>query len=122
MTMLPSVTSTFLPSSSISTICQFSPGSGLGGRLRDVARDQGLELVAEMLDHGAHRHGRCIAERADGAALDVVGHGVQQVHVGGLALPPVDAVHHAPEPARALAARRALAAGFMHVEVREALE
>src|SRR5215469_3570362 len=110
MTMLPSVTSTFLPSSSISTICVvFFLRSGLGGSLRNVARDQGFELVAEVLDHGAHRHGGCIAQCANGATLDVVGDRVQQIHVGRLAATGMDAVHDAPKPTRAFAAWCALA-------------
>ena len=40
-----------------------------------------LEFGPELLHEGAHRHRGRIAERADGAALDVVGHRVQQVDV-----------------------------------------
>src|ERR1700754_2925491 len=114
MTMLPSVTSTFLPSSSISTICvAFFLRSGLDGRLRDITRDQGLELVAEVLDHGPHRHRGGIAQRANRAPLDVIRDGIQQIHVRNLALAVVDPVHDAPEPAGTLSARGALSAGLV---------
>src|SRR5687768_10113503 len=93
ITMLPSGTLTFLPSSSISTMVGY--GTGL---VFDVVH----ELVAEVLDHGPHRHRGGIAERADRAALDVVGHGVQQVDVVHAAGTVLDAVHHAPEPPGAL--------------------
>src|SRR3954464_13524112 len=115
--MLPSATSTFWPSSVISImLCLASSASGnrdlaVGGR-QVRPRDLRLELVAKVLDHGAHRHGRRVAERADGAALDVVGHGIEQVDVVRLAVTVLDAVHHAPQPARAFAAGRALAAGL----------
>ena len=36
-----------------------------------------FEFVSVVLDHGAHRHGGGIAQGADGASLDVVGHRVQ---------------------------------------------
>jgi hypothetical protein len=80
------------------------------------------ELVPEMLQEALHRPGRRVAERADRVALDLVGDLHQQVEVGQLALPGQDPAQHAREPAGALAARRALAAGFGHVEARDALE
>src|SRR5690242_15524352 len=119
MTMLPSGTATLLPSMSTSIM-------GSDRRRGRVRTDHALlvldvvhELVAEVLDHGAHRHGRRVAERADRAALDVVGDRVEQLDVAHAALPVLDAVDHAPQPAGALAARRALAAALVHVEVRE---
>src|SRR5438067_13925454 len=80
------------------------------------------ELVAEMLDEALHRQRRGVPERADGAAGDVVGDVVEERQVLHAALAVLDAIHHAIEPARALAAGRALAARFLVVEVREALE
>src|SRR6218665_204746 len=49
--------------------------------LRRRLADQGFKLGTEMLDHRAHRHRRRIAQRADGAALDVVGHRVEQFQI-----------------------------------------
>src|SRR5207248_2308183 len=106
---------TFLPSSSISSMSEAC--------CSDVRRhDAGLvfdvvdELVAEVLDHGAHRHGRRVAQCADGAALDVVGHRIQELDVAHLAVTVLDAIDHAPQPARALAAWRALPAAFVLIE------
>ncbi len=73
-----------------------------------------------MLQHALHRHRRGVAERADRAALDVVGHGVEQGQVFHLALAMFDAVDHAPQPAGAFAARRALAAALVLIEVGQA--
>src|SRR5262245_21459478 len=118
--MLPSGTSTLRPSSSISTMsCR--PGS-LGGH-RDHAGlvfDVVGELVAEVLEHALHRHRGGIAERADGATLDVVGHRVEQREVFRATLAVLDAIDHAPQPAGAFAARRALAAALVLVEVGQA--
>src|SRR3954471_10021002 len=91
ISMLPSATDTFLPSISTSTISFLEPDSAaprLRGRalhapLDVIGHDAGLvlymmgELVAVMLDERPHRHGCRIAQRADGAALDVVGDAVQ---------------------------------------------
>src|SRR3954464_6931433 len=108
MTMLPAGTETFLPSSSISIMGVLSDrGRNLAGLVFNVVN----ELAAEVLDHRAHRHRGGIAQRADGAALDVVGHGVQQVDVFHLSMAVLDAIDHAPQPAGAFAARRALPAG-----------
>src|SRR5262245_56491683 len=100
MTMLPSATPTFLPSSSISTMGTSASGSrefgARGGALRTrthhaaLVRDVVGELVTEVFDHAAHRHGGRVAERADGAAHDVLGHRIEQLQVVGPALPMLD--------------------------------
>src|SRR5512143_1398569 len=69
----------------------------------DVVR----ELAAEMLDEALHGHRGRIAERADRAAHDVVGDVRQHVEVLGSPGALLDPVHHPPQPAGALAARRA---------------
>src|SRR3990167_8068619 len=116
MIMLPGGTSTFWPSSSISTIVsRLVSGGGVG-------LDHGRELGPEMLEHGAHRHRRRIAQGANGAAHDVFSHVVQQRQVGSLGFAALNLVHQTPEPARAFATGRALPAGLVHVEVRQALE
>src|SRR3954447_26404097 len=69
-----------------------------------------LELVAEMLDEALDRQRGCVAERTDRAARDVVGDGEQQVEIFLAPFAVLDAIHHAPQPARTLAARRALPA------------
>src|SRR3954469_7142015 len=85
-----------------------------GPRLLDV----GLELVAELLDHRADRHRHRVAEDAQAVADDLLldrGHDVE-VHRGRLAR--LDALEHLVRPVRPLAARRALAAGLVAVELR----
>src|SRR6218665_544678 len=95
--MLPSATSTFLPSSSISImvsgalrlgrlraptgIGRCGIGERAGPRLATLVFDVIDELVAEVLDHRAHRHRSGVAERADRAAEDVAGDRVEQVDV-----------------------------------------
>src|SRR5687768_18424177 len=75
------------------------------------------ELVAEVLDEALHRQRRGVAERADSAPGDVVGDVVKELQVLHAALALLDAMHDAVEPAGALAAGRALAAGLLEVEV-----
>ena len=80
--------------------------------------DVGLELVAELRDHRADRHRHRVAQHAQAVADDVLldgGHDVE-VHRGRLAR--VDALEHLHGPVGALAARRALAAGLVAVELR----
>src|SRR5512142_743652 len=98
-------------------------GGAVAARLHDAALvvDVVLELVAVGLHEGAHGHRRGVSEGADGAPLDVVREVEQQVQVLLAALARLDAVDDAVEPARALAAGRALAARLLEVEVGEAL-
>src|SRR5262252_3653241 len=79
-----------------------------------------LELAAEVLDETLDRQRRGVAERTDRAPLDVVGNRVEHVEVLATPGAMLDAVDHPPQPSGALAARRALPAGFLEVEVREA--
>src|SRR3981189_221276 len=81
-----------------------------------------LEFAAEMLDEALHRQRGGVAQRADGAPGDVVGDVVEQREVLHPAEAVLDAVHHAVQPASALAAGRALAAGLLEIKVRQALE
>src|SRR6202162_2406091 len=118
ITVLPLGTATALPSTSRFNIL-----------VSDIARDQTLlvidvvlELAAKMLDEALDRQRCGIAQRANGAAGDVVGHGEQQVEVFVPALPVLDAVDHAPQPSGSLPAWRALAAGLLEIEIREAQE
>src|SRR5688572_17724189 len=88
-------------------------GRAVPARLHRAALvvDVVLELVAVDLHERARGHGGGVSERADGAALDLVGEVQEQVEVFLPALARLDAVDDAVEPARALAARRALPAG-----------
>src|SRR5580704_1332174 len=84
--------------------------------------DHVLELVLVVLQEALHRPCRGIAERADRVPLDPIRHIEQQPQVLASALPRDDSAEHAVEPARALAARRALAAGLGIIEARQALQ
>src|SRR3546814_11558865 len=61
------------------------------------------ELVAEMLDEAAHRHGGSIAQGANSAAHDVVRDRVEHIQVFRAALTVFNACQHAIQPARAFA-------------------
>src|SRR3569623_2039034 len=76
-----------------------------------------LELVAKMLDETRHRHGGGIAERAESAAHDEARYVGEHVEIALPALAVLDAVNNARQPARAIGARRALAEGFLEVEM-----
>ena len=75
-----------------------------------------------MLDEAPHRHCGGIAEGADGAPLDLVRDLLQQLDILGPALALDEAREHAVEPAGALAAGRALAAGLGIIEARDAAQ
>src|SRR5512142_419801 len=83
--------------------------------LRHVA----LELGAELLDEALHRHRRGVAQGADGLAADVVGHLQQLVDVAGHAVTVLDLLAEPLHPRGALAARRALPAALVGVELRD---
>ena len=75
---------------------------------------------AEMADEALDRPGRRVAERADRVALDLLGDFQQHVDLALLRAALGHARQHAPHPARALAARRALAAALVLVEIGDA--
>src|SRR5215212_3009161 len=99
---------------------------GVGGKgcgASDVIRyqtllvlDVVLEFVPVVLDERAHRHRRCVSQRADRTPLNVVRDIVEQIQILGLAAAVLDAIHHTVEPTGAFAAGRALAARFLVVE------
>src|SRR5438309_946974 len=105
MTVTPSSTWTLRPSIS-------SVGTGGGLRAEGAAAERGvlLELGAVLGDEGARRHGGGLGEGADGGAHHVAGDVEQQIDVAGRGRALLEADQHAVQPARALAAGRALAA------------
>src|SRR5512135_315230 len=114
MTELPGATWVAFPS-----ISRFSRG-----RASDIRRHQAalvvdvvLELVAEVLDEALHRQRRRVAERAYRAAGDVVGGRDEHLEILASSLAVLDAVDHAPQPAGAFPAGRALTARLGEVEV-----
>ena len=89
------------------------------GTARLVRRDPLLHHRPEMPDQPLDRPGRRIAQRADRVALHLARHLLQRVDLGGFGAALDHAVHHPHHPAGALAARRALAAAFVLVELRQ---
>src|SRR4051794_17700909 len=75
-------------------------------------------LVAEVLDRGRHRAGGAVAEGAERPAEDVVGQVEQRLEILFRALAGLEPVVDADVPVRALAARGALAARLVAVELR----
>ena len=84
--------------------------------------DHVLELVAEVLDEALHGPRGRVAERADRVAFDLVRDVDEHVDVGLRALAVDDSREHAVHPARAFAARRALAARLRVIEARDAAQ
>src|SRR6476620_4555746 len=81
--------------------------------------DATLDLRTEMPDQALDRPSRRVAERADGVTLDLLRPIEKRVDLALLRAAIDHAHHHAPHPAGALAARRALAATLVLVEVRQ---
>ena len=79
-----------------------------------------LELVAELVHVTRDRHRGRIAERAEALAEDAVAHVEQEVELVLVGAAVVDLPQDLHHPARTLAARRALPAGLVHVELRHA--
>src|SRR5712671_2952380 len=88
---------------------------------RDDARlviDVMLKLGPEMLDEALDRQRCGVAERTNRSTLNVIRNGGQHVEIFLTSFTVLDPVHHSPKPSSALAARRALAAGFLEIEIR----
>src|SRR3984885_874786 len=91
-------------------------GVGVGGVLVDAPFDLGTEVAQQAL----HRPGGAVAEGADGVAFDLGCDFPEHVDLALLRAAFGHAVEHAPHPAHALAARRALAAALVLVKVGDA--
>src|SRR6478735_3453795 len=78
-------------------------------------------FVAEVLDRRRHRRGRAVTERAERASQDVVGQVEQRVEIVLRGVAALEAVVDADVPVGALAARCALAARLVLVELRPLL-
>src|SRR5690242_12884150 len=110
---MPAGTSISIPSMVI-----FGMGSLLLGCLaRAIVADAALDLGSEVAEQALDRPRGRIAQGADGVAFDLLGDVEQEVDLADLGLATHHALHHAVHPAGAFAARRALAAALMHVEV-----
>src|SRR5437762_5741821 len=78
--------------------------------------DQHFELVTELLDVGDVGSDGAVVERADGGAGAALGYVEDRVEILLAAMAGQDALAHLVDPARGLAARRALAARLVSVE------
>lgn len=81
-----------------------------------------LKLMPEMPNRCCDRPGRCLAERADGLALDFALHVPEQVNVRQGAFAVEDFLDDALHPARAFPTGTALAAALVVVETGECVE
>src|SRR3569832_51595 len=88
-------------------------------RVRRVLVDALLDLVTEMRDQALDRPGGRVAKRAYRVALDLLRLFDQHVDLALLGAAFRHAREHAPHPAGALAARRALATALVLVEIGE---
>src|SRR5271169_288218 len=86
-------------------------------RVRGILVDPLLDLRTEVPQQALYRPGGAVAEGADRVALDLGGDFHQHVDLALLGAAFRHAVEHAPHPAHALAARRALAATLVLVEI-----
>src|SRR5215207_8492559 len=79
-----------------------------------------LKLGPELVDVARDRHRGSVAERTEALAEDPVADVEEQVEIPLRRRPGLDRVQDLHHPPRALAARRALAAALVHVELRDA--
>src|SRR5690606_32238788 len=84
--------------------------------------DAPLQFGAEVADEALNRPGSCVAKGADGVTFDLLGNFEQRVDLVDLGFTLPQPLHHAPHPAGAFAARSALAAGLVLVEVADAAD
>src|SRR5204862_143447 len=90
----------------------------LGGGQRAARLRLGRpELGAVITDQALDRPGGRIAEGADGVAFDLLGDVIEPVDVADGRVAFAEPLHRPPHPAGAFAARRALAAALMLVEI-----
>ena len=80
--------------------------------------DVRLELVPELVEIAHDRDRVGVAERAEAFAVDALGHGDEEVHVGLRAAAVLDLLQDLGQPARPDSARGALPAGLVLVELR----
>src|SRR5579862_5591951 len=85
-------------------------------------RHAALELGAEVADQALDRPRGGVAERADRVAFHFLSHFLEEIDLLGARIALLHAGEHAPHPARALAAGRALAAALMLVEIGKTLD
>ena len=100
-------------------IMSYSAAIGMGCAARLVRGDAFFHQRAEMPDQALDRPRRRVAQRADRVAFDLPRHLLQRIDFVRRRAAFDHAGHDPPHPAGAFAARRALAAAFVHVEFRQ---
>jgi hypothetical protein len=100
--------------------CEQAVERGVGAEGAPAVLEVRVELVAELRHAARDRHRRRVAEHAQALADDAVANveAQREVALGGRAV--LDAAQDLDEPPRADAARGALAARLVHVELRDA--
>src|SRR6185437_14963091 len=96
------------------------PHRAVGVGVTRIFVDAPLDLGTEMPQQALYRPGGAVAEGANGVTFDLLGHLHQHVDLALLRATFTHAGEHPPHPAHALAARRALAAAFVLVEIGDA--
>src|SRR3954467_13605552 len=96
--------------------CVEPPARGTG-----LTGDVVFEVPAELAHQAERRHGRALTERTDGVAHDPAADLVDSVELFERSLAGVDLGDDAIDPARALTARRALAARLVAIEGHQVL-
>src|SRR5437870_83070 len=81
--------------------------------------DAPLEFGAEVANEALHRPGGTVGQGADRMALDLLRDVVEHVDLGDRGISGDHPLHDTPYPAETLAARRALAAALMLIELRQ---
>src|SRR3569833_1722075 len=118
MMVSPLSTCSVRPSISILSVAIVIFRSDLASLVFDVV----LELAAKVFEEALHRHRRRVAQGADGMANDAPCHAIEQFHVFGPTLSVFDAVEHTKQPTGTNATRRALAAGFLDVDIGQSFQ
>src|SRR3954451_10089055 len=90
---------------------------GLAGEGAAALVDVRLELAAELAQIALHRIDGEVAERAQRPSEHARADALDQVEIRVLAAAVLDLLEELDEPARSLAARRALPARLVHVEL-----
>src|SRR5262249_5665361 len=100
------------------SVCSYGlPRAPVGRQRAAPFGDVRLVLVPEMLQRRQHRRDGRVAERAQRLAADVVRDAREQIEVAHLSFAALDAAQNLVQPVGSLAARRALAARLVAVEV-----
>src|SRR5262245_31442885 len=102
------------------TAAYAAPRWGSFRRLFDLglaAVDAGLDLAPEVADQALHGPGGRVTQGADGVTVDPRRDVPEEIDLALLGLAALHALQHAPHPAGAFPAGRALAAALVLVEI-----